>query len=563
MAKQIGDILVEKKLVTLEELQRALAEQEKTGEFLGSALIRMGCISEEQLLQSLSEQLNIPFVDLEQLTIDRAVIQRVPARLVEHYKVMPVRWERDVLTIALSNLHRYTWALEDIGLHLGCEVRAVLACRDQVSEAIRKYYGVGAETIETILAQKQGAGALAEPSVGLEERAEDIERRAEEASVIKLVDQILQEAIQQRATDIHIEPDRDELAVRYRVDGILYDTRVSPDIKYLYSAIVSRIKIMARLDIAERRVPQDGRIKIRVGQRELDLRISILPSVYGEHVVIRILPTEMLFSLERLGLLPEDLETLHRIIREPHGMILVTGPTGSGKTTTLYASLSKLNTRQRKIITVEDPVEYDLRGITQIQVNPKINVTFASALRSILRHDPDIMMVGEIRDLETAEVAVQAALTGHLVFSTLHTNDAAGGAARLMHMGIPPYLITSAATAFIAQRLVRLICTECRQEVSDPATTRLLVDGEPISAYRGKGCEACRFTGYQGRTAIYEILTVNDRIRELILERASADVIKKEGVRLGLKTLYQDGLKKVAAGLTTSEEVLMTTQADG
>src|SRR5438445_151948 len=448
MAKQIGDILVEKKLVTPEELQRALAEQEKTGEFLGSILIRMGCLSEEQLLQSLSEQLNIPFVNLKDLTIDQAVIQRVPARLVEHYKVMPVRWERDVLTIALSNLHRYTWALEDIGLHLGCEVQAVLASRDQVNEAIRKYYGVGADTIERILAQKQGAE---EPAVGLEEKPEDIERRAEDASVIKLVDQILQ----------------------------------------------------------------------------------------------------------------EDLEILQRIIREPHGMILVTGPTGSGKTTTLYASLSKLNTRQRKIITVEDPIEYEPRGITQIQVNPKVNVTFANALRSMLRHDPDIMMVGEIRDLETAEVAVQAALTGHLVFSTLHTNDAAGGVARLMHMGIPPYLITSAATAFIAQRLVRLICTQCRHEVSDPTMARVLVGGGPISSYRGKGCEACRFTGYQGRAGIYEILTVNDRIRELLLEKASSDILKKEAIRLGMKTLYQDGLKKIAAGLTTSEEVLMTTQADG
>jgi len=560
MAKQIGEILVEKKLVTLEELERALAEQGRTGEFVGSTLIKMGCLSEEQLLQSLSEQLNIPFVNLQHMAIDQAVIKRVPARLVEHYKVMPVRWEHDVLTIALSSVHHYTWALEDIGLHLGCEVQAVLACRDQVSEAIRKYYGVGADTIERILAEKQGA--LEEPAGGLEERAEDIERRAEEASVIKLVDQILQEAIQQRATDIHIEPDRDELAVRYRVDGILYDTGVSPDIKYLYSAIVSRIKIMARLDIAERRVPQDGRIKIKVGQRELDLRISILPSVYGEHVVIRILPTEMLFSLERLGLLPEDLETLQRIIREPHGIILVTGPTGSGKSTTLYASLSKLNTRQRKIITVEDPVEYELRGITQIQVNPKINVTFGNALRSMLRHDPDIMMVGEIRDLETAEVAVQAALTGHLVFSTLHTNDAAGGVARLMHMGIPPYLITSAAKAFIAQRLVRLICTECREEVPDP-TTSVLPGASLTSSYRGKGCETCRFTGYKGRTGIYEVLPVNDSIKELILQKASSDIIKKEAVRSGMKTLYQDGLKKVAAGLTTLDEVLMTTQAEG
>jgi type II secretory ATPase GspE/PulE/Tfp pilus assembly ATPase PilB-like protein len=393
-------------------------------------------------------------------------------------------------------------------------------------------------------------------------RTEDIETRGEDASVIKLVDQILQEAIQQRATDIHIEPGRDELAVRYRVDGVLYDTRVSPDIKYLYSAIVSRIKIMAQLDIAERRVPQDGRIKIKIGPRELDLRISILPSVYGEHVVIRLLPIEMLFSLKQLGLLPEDLETLERIIREPHGIILVTGPTGSGKTTTLYASLSKLNTREKKIITVEDPVEYELRGITQLQMNSKVNVTFANSLRSMLRHDPDIMMVGEIRDLETAEIAVQAALTGHLVFSTLHTNDAASAVTRLMHMGIQPYLITSAAKAFIAQRLVRLLCMECREKVSN-TTASVLPDANLTSYYRRKGCEACRFTGYKGRTAIYEILVVDERIKELMLEKAPSDIIKKEAVRAGMKTLYQDGLRKVAAGLTTSEEILMTTQPWG
>jgi len=559
MAKRIGEILVEKKLLTPEELNRALLEHKKTGEFLGSALIKMGYISEEKLLQSLAEQLNIPFVNLKHTTIDQAVIKSVPARLVQHYKVMPIGWEHDVLTIALSDpLHM--WPLEDIRLHLGCEVQAVLACEGQVRDAIREYYGVGADTIEKILAQKQDA--FEEPTVGLEERAEDIERRAEDASVIKLVDQILQQAIQQRATDIHIEPDRDGLAVRYRVDGILYDTRMSADIKFLYSAIVSRIKIMARLDIAERRVPQDGRIKIRVDQRELDLRISVLPSVYGEHVVIRILPTDMLFSLERLGLLPEDLETLEKVIKAPHGIILATGPTGSGKTTTLYASLNKLNTREKKIITVEDPAEYELKGITQTQVNPKINVTFANSLRSMLRHDPDIMMVGEIRDLETAEIAVQAALTGHLVFSTLHTNDAASGVTRLMHMGIQPYLIASAAEAFIAQRLVRLICTECKEKVSDP-TASVLPNASLTSYYRGKGCEACRFTGCNGRTAIYEILLVNEAIRELILRRAPSDEIKKEAVRLGMKTLYQDGLKKIALGLTTAEEIMMTTQSEG
>lgn len=561
MPKQIGEILIEKKLVTADELHRALVEQEKTGAFLGSTLLKMGYISEEQLLRSLSEQLNVPFVNLKDVAIDPAIVKKVPARLVQHYKVMPIRWEYDILTIALSNVHHHTWTedLEDIGLHLGCEVHAVLACEEQVLDAIRKYYGVGADTIEKILAQKQGA--VDEPTVALEEKAEDIEKRAGDASVIKLVDQILQEAIQQRATDIHIEPDRDQLAVRYRVDGILYGTRVSPDIKYLYSGIVSRIKIMARLDIAERRVPQDGRIKIKVGQRELDLRISILPSVHGEHVVIRILPTEMLLSLEQLGLLPEDLDALQRIIREPHGIFLVTGPTGSGKTTTLYACLSKLNTREKKIITVEDPPEYELGGITQMQLNPKINVTFATSLRSMLRHDPDIIMVGEIRDLDTAEIAVQAALTGHLVFSTLHTNDAPGAVTRLMHMGIQPYLITSAANAFIAQRLVRLICTECREKVSHPPET--VLPSAPVTThYRGRGCEACRFTGYKGRTGIYEILIVDETIKELILQKAPSDVIKKEALRLGMKTLYRDGLKKVEAGLTTADEILMATQAD-
>ena len=550
---------MEKKLVKPEELNLALAQQEKNGESVGSALIKMGTISEAQLLKSFSEQLNIPFKNLKDLVIEHDVIKRVPARLVQHYKVIPIGWENGTLTVALSN-PQHLWSLEDIGLHLGCSVEPVLATEEEILETITKYYGVGADTIEKILAQKQNE--LEEPTIAIEEKVEDIEKRAEEASVIKLVDQILQEAIQHRATDIHIEPDRDELSVRYRVDGILYDTRVSPDIKYLYASIISRIKIMARLDIAERRVPQDGRIKIKVGSRELDLRISILPSIYGEHVVIRILPTEMLFSLERLGLLPEDMEILQRIIKEPHGIILATGPTGSGKTTTLYASMNQLNSRARKIITVEEPAEYELRGITQFQINPKINVTFANSLRSILRHDPDIIMVGEIRDAETAEIAVQAALTGHLVFSTLHTNDAAGGVTRLMHMGIQPYLIASAARAIIAQRLVRLVCSECKEKVSDDAQG-ILPNYDLSFYYRGKGCEACRFTGHNGRTAVYEILLINEAIRELILRKASSNEIKSEAIRMGMKTLYQDGLRKVALGHTTPEEIMMTTQSEG
>jgi type II secretory ATPase GspE/PulE/Tfp pilus assembly ATPase PilB-like protein len=398
-------------------------------------------------------------------------------------------------------------------------------------------------------------------SGGVLEEAEDLGRRAEDASVIKLVNQILQEAIHQRASDIHIEPGRNELRLRYRVDGILYETRVAPEIKHLALAIVSRIKIMAKLDIAERRVPQDGRIKIKVADQELDLRISIIPAIRGENVVIRLLPTQMIFDLEKLGLLPEDLKTLERLILKPYGMILVTGPTGSGKTTTLYTCLSRLNTREKKIVTVEDPAEYELNGLTQTQVNTKIHVTFANSLRSILRHDPDIIMIGEIRDQETAEIGIQAALTGHLVVSTLHTNDAASAVTRLMHMGIQPYLITSSALAFIAQRLVRLICTECKERVSDSAAT-ILPNAGLTFYYRGKGCEACRFSGYKGRTAIYEILPVDETIKEMILRKASSDVIKKEAVRLGMKTLYQDGLQRVAAGMTTPEEILMITQSE-
>lgn len=571
MSQRIGEILVEKKLVTPEELDRALAEQKKTGEFLGSILIKMGYISEEQLLRAVSEQRNIPFVILKETPIDEAAVRTVPVRFVQYYKVMPIRLEGNALVVAVSNPYvMLSW--EDVALHLGREGKAVLACQGQIEEAIDRYYGVGAETIEKIMAQRQETG-LSEPSnheeglisprlADIEEEAEDIEKRADDASVIKLVNQILQEAVRMRATDIHIEPDRKELLLRYRVDGVLYDTRVAPEIKYLYPAIVSRIKIMAKLDIAEKRVPKDGRTKIKIGDQEVDLRISILPSVHGEAVVIRLLPTQMLFNLERLGLLPEGLGLLETLIRKPYGMILVTGPTGSGKTTTLYTCLSRLNTREKKIVTVEDPAEYELKGITQTQVHPKINVTFANSLRSILRHDPDIIMVGEIRDQETAEIAIQAALTGHLVFSTLHTNDAASGATRLMHMGIQPYLIASSTVAFIAQRLVRLICSECKEKVTD-SHVELLPKGALTSYYRGKGCEECRFLGYKGRTAIYEILVVDDAIRELILQKASSDVIKREAIRLGMKTLYQDGLKKIEAGLTTPEELLMTTQSEG
>ena len=440
-------------------------------------------------------------------------------------------------------------------------------------EAIKKYYGVGAETIERILTEeKEDKGQRAEAK---EEKIEDLEKLAGETSVIKLVSQILQQAINDRATDIHMEHFRNEVILRYRIDGILYDTQVDENIKYLYLAIVSRIKIMSDLDIVERRLPQDGRAKVKIGQSEYDLRVSVVPTLYGENIVIRILPTTMLFSIPDLGMPKDGAEILERLLKKPHGIIFVTGPTGSGKSTTLYTCLSKLNTRERKIITIEDPVEYELRGVSQIQINPKINLTFARCLRSMLRHDPDVIMVGEVRDPETAEITIQTALTGHLVFSTLHTNDAAGGITRLIDMGIDPFLISSSVEAFIAQRLIRVICQKCKEEdKGQKAEVKKQIESDlrgilendnqlkNIEIHKGKGCKACNNTGYKGRTGIYEILLVNEEIRKLILQKVSSDVIKERAVELGMRILLQNGWEKVLAGITTVEEILRVTQME-
>ena len=383
--------------------------------------------------------------------------------------------------------------------------------------------------------------------------------------MVRLVNQILQQAIHGRATDIHFEHFRSELLLRYRVDGILYDAQVSENMRYLYPAIISRIKVMANLDIVERRVPQDGRAKVKIAEQEYELRVSVLPTLSGENVVIRILPMLMLFSMADLGMQPGELQILQRVLQKPHGIIFVTGPTGSGKTTTLYTCLSRLNTRERKIITIEDPVEYELRGVSQIQVNPKINLTFAGALRSILRHDPDVIMVGEVRDFETASITIQTALTGHLVFSTLHTNDAAGAATRLIDMGIDPFLITSSVEMFVAQRLIRKICAQCKEPSKTPLDKSQLANlpkgvdpGKPV--FRGKGCSACNNTGYKGRTGIYELLVMNETIREMILRKESSDKVEARAVELGMKPMAQDGWEKVFAGITTPEEVQRVTQ---
>ena len=440
-----------------------------------------------------------------------------------------------------------------------------MASEPEIKEAIQKYYGVGADTLEKIIAQKEPTEKL-KMAPG---QVENLEALAEDASIIKFVNQILSEAIRERATDIHLEPFQDELRVRFRIDGILYDINIPETIKYFHLAIVSRIKIMSSMNIADRRLPQDGRIKIKVADQELDLRVSTIPTISGESVQIRILSSGFFLELEKLGLLPEDLTILESVIKKPHGIVFVTGPTGSGKSTTLYACLAKINSADIKIITIEDPIEYQLRGINQVQVNPQIGFTFATALRHMLRHDPDVMMVGEVRDYETAEIAIRSALTGHLVFSTLHTNDAAGTITRLLDMGVEPFLASSSLECLIAQRLVRLICPKCkellRKEEKEDIFEQLKdieFDRNLIQLYQGKGCENCRFTGYRGRTAIYEIISVTEPIRKLILSRASSQEIKQKAVALGMRTLRQDGLQKVFKGLTTFTEVIRVTQQE-
>ena len=562
MSVRIGEILVEKQLITEEQLAQAVAEHQKSKEFLGQTLIRLGFISEEKLLKVLAGQQGITFLNLKDVKFDDEIIKKMPAKFAWHYKIMPITLKGNVLTVAMSNPFDM-WSVDDLETNLGYRVETVLALSSDIVDAIRKYYGVGAETIERILAETPQGEKIAEAAA--KEKIEDLEKSPDAASVVRLVNQILQQAIQGRATDIHFEHFRSELLLRYRVDGILYDAQVSENMRYLYPAIISRIKVMANLDIVERRVPQDGRAKVKIAEEEYELRVSVLPTLSGENVVIRILPMLMLFSMADLGMQPGELQILQRVLQKPHGIIFVTGPTGSGKTTTLYTCLSRLNTRERKIITIEDPVEYELRGVSQIQVNPKINLTFASALRSILRHDPDVIMVGEVRDFETASITIQTALTGHLVFSTLHTNDAAGAATRLIDMGIDPFLITSSVEMFVAQRLIRKICAQCKEPSKTPLEKSQLANlpkgidsNKPV--FRGKGCNACNNTGYKGRTGIYELLVMNETIREMILRKESSDKVEAKAIALGMKPMSQDGWEKVFAGVTTPEEVQRVTQ---
>jgi len=537
LTKLLGELLVKKGLVSREQVNEALKESADNGELLGKILVSRGLIKEIDLLKALAGQFNLPFyLHLKEVRISPDAIKAVPAKFVQHYGFMPINLEGQVLTAAVYN-PMDVWLAENIKINLGFQVARVLTSRHEVETAIHKYYGAVAGTVDKIMEGKASAGT----KLTKDESVEDIEKNADEASVIKLVNQIISEAIKMRATDIHIEIYVNKVVLRYRIDGVLREMKMPQDAYYIEPAIVSRIKIMCHLDVVEHRIPQDGRAKVRLlDGEEVDLRVSILQGYFGENVVIRILPSQVLLDLDKIGFLPKDLEVINRLIQKPHGIILITGPTGSGKTTTLYTCLSRLNRKEVKIISIEDPVEYAIEGITQIHVNPKVGLTFASALRSVLRHDPDIMMIGEIRDSETADLAIRSSLTGHLVFSTLHTNDSATGIARLMDMGIQPYLLASSVEVIIAQRLVRLLCLLCQ----------------------GKGCEACSETGFKGRRPIYEIMVIDADIRSLIVEHKSAQEIKAKSREKGMRTLMENGMLLVEQGITTKEEILRVVELE-
>ncbi len=554
----IGEILLEKGLISAENLATAVGARKRTGQRLDRALLEIGCVSEEQLLQVTSEQLGIPMVDLTNVEIDVETLRAMPPKLVFRRHLVPLQKQNGTLRLATSDPFDL-YSFDEVRMLTGLEVQPVLATSAEIDKVIKAYYGVGGDTIEEMM-----DSADVEVISDGNGDSEDLLEMAQEASVIKLVNEVFLEAIKERATDIHIEPYERDLKIRYRIDGVLQETAMPVQVRRFQAAIISRIKIMSHLNIAEKRLPQDGRIQLQVGAKQYDVRVSVIPMLYGEGVVMRLLDhSTITYSLTDLGMADDTLGIFHDLIKRPHGIILVTGPTGSGKTTTLYAALSEIVNPTIKVLTVEDPVEYHLDGVNQIQIQPKVGLTFARGLRHILRHDPDVVMIGEIRDLETAEAAVQSALTGHLVFSTLHTNDAASSATRLLDMGMEPFLITSTLDGAMAQRLLRTICPDCKEEHHpDPADLPPdfhYQEGETL--YHGAGCRKCRTTGYHGRTGLFELMVSSDGIRERIMNRAPAGEVLATAKAEGLRLLREDGWAKVRAGITTPEEVIRATKA--
>jgi type IV pilus assembly protein PilB len=569
MSVRLGEILLKESLITQDQLQKALEFQRANGGKLGSCLTRMGFITDDDITGVLSRQYGVPSINLKFYEIDPNVIKLIPQDTALRYQVIPLSRVGSVLTIAMTDPTN-VFAMDDIKFMTGFNVEPVVASESAIGEAITRFYGASGGDSEELSKMMKDLVEDEELELAAEEAeldAASLEKAAEEAPIIKLVNLILTDSVKRGASDIHLEPYETEMRVRFRVDGML-QTVMSPPLR-LKDAMTSRIKIMAKLDIAEKRLPQDGRIMIKYRsdgkKKELDFRVSSVPTLYGEKIVMRLLDKENLrLDMTKLGFEPESLKKFERQILKPYGMVLVTGPTGSGKTNTLYSSVSRLNTVDTNIMTAEDPVEFQLGGINQVQMKEQIGLNFAAALRAFLRQDPNIILVGEIRDFETAEIAVKAALTGHLVLSTLHTNDAPSTISRLMNMGIEPFLVATSVNLICAQRLVRRICSNCKEELEVPEQALVDAGYSPEEAkktkiYHGKGCSTCNKGGYKGRTGLYEVMEINDELRELILVGASALELKKKAIEQGMITLRRSGLIKVAAGMTTMEEVLRET----
>jgi len=566
--RPIGRVLVKLGAVTRDQVHEALDIQKEKGGPLGRILIDLGYVDEKTLTLALGFQAGMEYVDLDNANIDEEVLQQIPAQMAKAYRVVPLEFNAETkeLTVALGSPDNFH-ATDDLRTLMGFRVKAKIAGNEAIDSALAKYYDVETESMAELINEMAANEELA---TVLENRGEsiDLERLKEMADanpVKRLVNMVLLEAIRNRASDIHFEPFEEEFKMRYRIDGHLYEMLPPP--KSIAVAIASRIKVMSNLDIAERRLPQDGRIELLVNQAPVDLRVSVLPTMFGESVVMRVLDrSQVSLDLERLGMREDDIRLFRQLIRRPNGIIIVTGPTGSGKTTTLYSALNELNSVDVKILTAEDPVEYDIDGLVQTQIHEEIGLTFGRCLRSFLRQDPDVILVGEIRDLETAEIAVQASLTGHLVFSTLHTNDAPSAIARLLDLGLEPFLATATIEAIVAQRLVRRICPRCKEEFTPTEDMLMELDLTPEKIgsrkfHRGTGCDYCRGTGYSGREAVFEIMVLDDDIREMVMQRKSTQALREAAQKRGMRTLREAGLLAIFDGDTTIEEVVEQTLA--
>jgi type IV pilus assembly protein PilB len=570
MAVKLGEMLIKAGLLTPQKLQEALEYQKTNGGKLGFNLVKLGSVKEEDITRVLSQQYGVPAINLGKIEIDDAVVKLIPSEVAQKYLIMPVSRTGATLTIAMMDPTN-VFAMDDIKFMTGYNVEPVVASEVAIKDAIDRYYG-SIHALELKKVMDEMAQEESDQNLELLEEDEDVdlaklEASTEEAPVVRLVNLILTDSIKRAASDIHIEPYEKDFRVRFRIDGVLYEI-MQPPMK-LRDAITSRLKIMAKLDISEKRLPQDGRIKIKMKlqgkNREMDYRVSVLPTLFGEKIVLRLLDKEnLMLDMTRLGFEQESLNKFEKAIFKPYGMVLVTGPTGSGKTNTLYSSISRVNTPETNIMTAEDPVEFNLHGINQVQMKEQIGLNFAAALRSFLRQDPNIILVGEIRDFETAEIAVKAALTGHLVLSTLHTNDAPSTINRLMNMGIEPYLVATSVHMICAQRLVRRLCKECKEEVAMPPQALIDIgyppdEAQTVKLFKGRGCTTCNNTGYKGRVGLYEVMEIGDALREMILTGASSIELKNKAAEEGMITLRGSGLRKLKAGLTTVEEVVRET----